>query len=409
MKSHMDLVVGSQAEQDFPEPLWAHYTLFGVAFAGTIAGMLVMGYVGDVVGTPTALCATNALVIAGALGCAMAGFGRQELVYGSLVVFRFVVGFGAGGIYPLSAVSAADSVDTEVMTESEIARTVGAAFFWQTPGSLSPYLIALALLQIPHFEDQTSFQFRAIFAVGVVPAAFVLLTTLANVQSGQAEAPARRVTRPTGVTPEHFKLLVGTGGTWLIYDVAFFGFVVFLPSVLQELFRDQTLTETCCQTIALCTLSCTGIILSITLVERLSTPLLSVIGFGLQTAAFVAVGAVASGDAPNATVLLVCLALLMVSLTFGPALTTFVIPTIVFPPDVRSTYHGFSAACGKVGALIGALLFPVVNDAAGTPAVMYVLALVSCLGGVLSVVTLGIAPLVHKLPAVPQYGAVPID
>jgi MFS transporter, PHS family, inorganic phosphate transporter len=42
---------------------------------------------------------------------------------------------------------------------------------------------------------------------------------------------------------------------------------------------------------------------------------------------------------------------------FGPNATTFIIPAEIFPARLRSTCHGISAACGKAGAIVGALCF----------------------------------------------------
>jgi hypothetical protein len=42
---------------------------------------------------------------------------------------------------------------------------------------------------------------------------------------------------------------------------------------------------------------------------------------------------------------------------FGPNVTTFVIPGEVFPTRYRSTGHGFSAACGKLGAIVAQVIF----------------------------------------------------
>lgn len=40
---------------------------------------------------------------------------------------------------------------------------------------------------------------------------------------------------------------------------------------------------------------------------------------------------------------------------FGPNCTTFLLAAEVYPTSIRSTCHGFSAACGKIGALIPAV------------------------------------------------------
>jgi MFS transporter, PHS family, inorganic phosphate transporter len=43
---------------------------------------------------------------------------------------------------------------------------------------------------------------------------------------------------------------------------------------------------------------------------------------------------------------------------FGPNMTTFICPAELFPTEVRTTGHGISAGAGKLGAFIGAFLFP---------------------------------------------------
>ena len=43
---------------------------------------------------------------------------------------------------------------------------------------------------------------------------------------------------------------------------------------------------------------------------------------------------------------------------FGPNTTTFIFPAELFPVEVRTTGHGISAGAGKMGAFIGAFLFP---------------------------------------------------
>jgi PHS family inorganic phosphate transporter-like MFS transporter len=55
---------------------------------------------------------------------------------------------------------------------------------------------------------------------------------------------------------------------------------------------------------------------------------------------------------------------------FGPNVTTFVIPGEVFPTRYRSTGHGFSAACGKLGAIVAQVIFYRKSDSIQT---MYVL------------------------------------
>lgn len=52
-------------------------------------------------------------------------------------------------------------------------------------------------------------------------------------------------------------------------------------------------------------------------------------------------------------------------MNFGPNTTTFIVPGEVFPTRYRSTAHGISAACGKLGAIISQVGFAKLNDAGG--------------------------------------------
>ena len=64
----------------------------------------------------------------------------------------------------------------------------------------------------------------------------------------------------------------------------------------------------------------------------------------------------------------------------GPNTTTFVIPSEIFPTSIRASAHGISAATGKVGAVIGTALMPVILDASSLPAVMFASAAIALSG-----------------------------
>ncbi|KAG6893152.1 hypothetical protein C0992_011144, partial [Termitomyces sp. T32_za158] len=51
---------------------------------------------------------------------------------------------------------------------------------------------------------------------------------------------------------------------------------------------------------------------------------------------------------------------------FGPNTTTFIVPGEAFPTRYRSTAHGISAACGKLGAIVAQVGFAQMKDIGGT-------------------------------------------
>jgi MFS family permease len=71
---------------------------------------------------------------------------------------------------------------------------------------------------------------------------------------------------------------------------------------------------------------------------------------------------------------------------FGPNMTTFVMPSELYPVSMRATGHGISAGIGKLGAFIGVFLFPVLNDNLGLRGTLLLTAGVSVAGLALTLV-----------------------
>jgi MFS transporter, PHS family, inorganic phosphate transporter len=71
---------------------------------------------------------------------------------------------------------------------------------------------------------------------------------------------------------------------------------------------------------------------------------------------------------------------------FGPNMTTFVLPSELYPVTMRTTGHGISAGIGKLGAFIGVFLFPVLQSSLGLRGTLLLTAAVSGLGFALTLV-----------------------
>jgi len=126
-----------------------------------------MGAFGDIIGRAVAMRVTLGVAVLGAITPACA-FGPSTQWYAIILFGRFILGFGVGGIYPLSAVGAAEAGG------SSIERSLATAwsFFWQIPGAVTPYLCAVILDGIlPNLKVQ----FRIILALGAVPALITLV------------------------------------------------------------------------------------------------------------------------------------------------------------------------------------------------------------------------------------------
>jgi nitrate/nitrite transporter NarK len=86
-----------------------------------------------------------------------------------------------------------------------------------------------------------------------------------------------------------------------------------------------------------------------------------VYGFFFIAICFVAMAALfkplSHGHLENTNALFAVYCILLFSLSWGPNLTTYILPAQTYPKEVRATFNGISAACGKLGAFTGVYVF----------------------------------------------------
>lgn len=361
-------------------------------FVGAMLGMLLMGRLGDTLGRTRALQVTLSLTVLGALIPACAA-GSSDIVYGTVLFGRLVLGVGVGGIYPLSAVSSAEGCHEGSAKGKHVAQ----AFFFQTVGQVAPYLVAMLLLAL--FQPSTpaawvpQLQFRLLFALGAIPALVVLLASLQAEDS--EEFQSQHLSATVGFNRGVTKTLLGTAGTWCLYDLAFYGTTIFTPTILMrmcitgEVHPDgkcyQTLAQTSKQSALISAMGIPGCYAAVLLAERMGCKRLNTYGFLLLSAAF-AGQAIAWMLVPEAHILqFVLFCNLTMLLNFGPSLGTYVLPALCFPTTIRSTCHGLSSTGGKIGAVIGTLIFEPISDSPlGVPGVLWLQCITCVLGAVVS-------------------------
>ena len=113
---------------------WVKGTETATVFIGAIIGQLTMGYAGDVLGRNAAMILTLSIASISAFLSSVASYGDPTTIYAIIIIFRFTLGIGLGGVYPLSATKAAeDGGDSKGHVDLTSASY---AFFWQVPGSM---------------------------------------------------------------------------------------------------------------------------------------------------------------------------------------------------------------------------------------------------------------------------------
>ncbi|XP_078427611.1 inorganic phosphate transporter 1-6-like [Wolffia australiana] len=392
-------------------PPYVSATVNGVAFCGTLLGQLFFGWLGDKMGRKKVYGVTLTLMAVCSLASGLSLGHSPTAVMATLCFFRFWLGFGIGGDYPLSA-----TIMSEYSNKKTRGGFIAAVFAMQGFGNLAGGIVGIAVSTAflrrfpgpPYAADpaasaapEADFVWRIILMVGALPAVLTYYwrmkmpetaryTALVAKNADQATADMEKVLQvkleaavaqpppPRGgeyglfsaeFARRHGVHLLGTAATWFLLDVAFysqnlfqkdiFSAVGWIPpaaamNAIEELYRiarGQTL-------IALCG-TVPGYWFTVALIDRVGR-------FKIQVGGFLFMGVFMLGLAvpyehwtrPSHNLgFVVMYGLTFFFANFGPNSTTFVVPAEIFPARLRATCHGISAAAGKLGAIVGSFGF----------------------------------------------------
>ncbi|KAJ9700696.1 hypothetical protein PVL29_006156 [Vitis rotundifolia] len=377
----------------------------GVAFCGTLAGQLFFGWLGDKMGRKRVYGMTFMLMVICSIASGLSFGHEAKGVMATLCFFRFWLGFGKGGDYPLSAT---------IMSEYANKKTrVAAVFAMQGFGILTGGIFAIIIsasfkvaFPSPTYEidavgstvPQADYVWRIILMFGALPAALtyywrmkMLETTLVAKNENKGAVDMSKVLQ-VDLEPEeyvqsiqqqgkdfglltkqflrrHGLHLLGTTSTWFLLGIAFnsqnlfqkdiLSAIGWIPSAktmsaLEEVYKiagAQTL-------IALCS-AVPGYWFTVAFIDKMGRFAIQVMGFFFMTV-FIFALAISYNhwtQKENRIGLVVMYSLTSFFANFGPNATTFVVPAEIFPARLRSKCHGISAAAGKAGAIVGAFGF----------------------------------------------------
>ncbi len=367
----------------------------GAAILGAFIGACSFGRIADIFGRKQIYVLVAVVMIVGALASALS---PNWIV---LVAARFVLGLGIGGDYPVSAV-----LTSEYSNRKDRGRHVGTVFSMQAVGLIVGPLVALLLI-LSGVGDQLTW--RLLLGFGAIPAAAVVFLRLsipesprfrvhvkdaANVAASELESfSGIEVDGHRGPVPRPLMtlraclrdrrmlvLIAGTAGTWLLFDYAYYGNTLSLPAILKEVSPHASLTSKLVWTLALFVVfALPGYLLATARMDRIGHKRLQVIGFSVMAVAFAALGIVEPLTA-YVVPFLVVFGISYFFVQFGPNMTTFVLPSELFPVNLRTTGHGFAAGMGKLGAFIGVFLVPVLQKGIGLRGMLVVAAVASVAG-----------------------------
>ncbi|GAA6047400.1 hypothetical protein JCM3770_001286 [Rhodotorula araucariae] len=388
---------------------------------GTLIGQLLFGWLADLVGRKKMYGFELMIIIIATVGQAVAGHAPAISILGVLIFWRFIMGIGIGGDYPLSATITSEFAATRIR-----GRMMTATFWSQGWGQLGAAIVAVVSLAA--FKKQIlndpvddarhlDFVWRLVIGIGAVPGAVALYFRLtlpetprftmdvernikqaatdvdAFLQTGAYVQDHTPATVQTLDVPKaswkdfchhfgqwkHGKVLFGAAYSWFALDVAFYGLGLNSSIILNAIgygsvstgtpqeIRYHTLMNNSVGNIILVVAGLIpGFWASFALIDVWGRKPIQLMGFTILTITLSCMGFgydKLKENAVGAFVFLYCLTNFFQN--FGPNTTTFVIPGEVFPTRYRSTAHGISAGSGKLGAIIAQIMAFKLKDRGG--------------------------------------------
>ncbi len=393
-------------------PLWklnnVEIGLLGsIALVGALIGSIAFGILADKFGRKK-IYGTEAVLMA--LGAFLSAFSPTFLW---LIISRFIIGVGIGGNYPLTAV-----IMSEYSNKKDRGKLVSLVFSMQALGLIAGPLVALGLV---NSNLPVDLSWRLMLGIGAIPALAVIYSrrrtpespryasqvlknteiayqsvnkfgnTEINIQSSEIvksvetnfhviHRKVRTDFKSFFTSKKYMITLFGTAGSWFLIDYAYYGNTISTPIVLNSISSNMTVESKVLYTFLIFIIfALPGYILSIFLIDKIGRKSIQLFGFMIMGLSFLALGII-HGIEKSASMFFIFYGISYFFTEFGPNVTTFVMPSELFPTKYRATGHGISSGIGKLGAFSGTFMLPILNSTIGLNGIFVIVSVFSFLG-----------------------------
>ncbi|GMF28766.1 unnamed protein product [Phytophthora lilii] len=321
------------------------------------------------------MIATCLLLIFGGILCTVSYGGSASGTLWFLAVARFILGVGIGGEYPLAASSTAEDASSVSDRNTRVALT----FSLQGVGSLTAAILGNLLIEAlanadKGENDHTRLEivWRLLFGIGVIPACIVCYYRITAEETDaykaaeerrlatQAAHPANKRAQISFILRHYGVSLLGTAGTWFLFDIVFYAQNLFSASILSVVgVKNASLQVITTQNAFVALMALPGYYVAVYFINRIGRKVIQLQGFVVMTILFLVLAIFWDELKKDAVLFIILYGAALFFSNFGPNMSTFVVPTEMFPTPIRTTCHGFSAAAGKAGAAIGSFGFSI--------------------------------------------------
>ncbi|KAI1473243.1 MFS general substrate transporter [Daldinia caldariorum] len=340
-----------------------------IAFAGTVVGQLLFGYLSDKWSRKDSLLiSTIILILFTALAAGSYYRGDAVGMFNILTAWRFFVGIGIGGEYPAGSVSCAESSgelkggtrNTWFILFTNSMIDWGFVF-----GAFVPYVVAAAA-----HNTHYSTIWRTSLGIGV---AFPLVLFLLRLKLKEPEEFSRNsmkhVKTPYLLVMKYygFRLLI-VSLIWFVYDFSAYSFSIYSSAILSNIYGDTgVLTTIFGWNTVINLFYIPGTMLGAPISDRLGPRYTLILGQTLQAVVgFIMAGCYARLSHPSVVGAFAVVYGIFLSLgELGPGNNIGLLAAKTCATGVRGQYYGIAAALGKIGAFVGTYVFKYINSSDG--------------------------------------------
>ena len=378
--------------QDVYKTCWKTYKVcneqwvFAVQYlevCGIIVGQILVGVLGDWLGRRWGLIQDATIMF---IGLIMLTASWGVTLNGWVICYAwslFFYGVGVGGEYPMTATSGMENAvgSGKISTKEDRlhrGRKVTSAFLMQGWGQLFNQVILIVLLLIfhhkgtpPYSHTAVQWTYRLSFAIPAVGTLWLVYFRAYKMKSASRQLQIiKQKSKVTGYDVQSLKLtfyyfgwrVFATAGGWYCNDVFFYGNKLFSGEFINVITNNsKSILPTWLYSLINIGVELVGYYMASFLVDNklYGRKWMQVVGFLGDFICFMIPGFNYDHYIKPANIKSFQALYFLSSFfnQFGPNCVTFLVAAEVYPTPIRATAHGFSAACGKLGALTAAILF----------------------------------------------------
>ncbi|EFI27912.1 glycerophosphodiester transporter [Coprinopsis cinerea okayama7 len=347
-------------------------TLSSLAFAGTIVGMLLFGYLSDKIGRKFGMMSATAIVtLFSGLSAASAGAnGSLGGMLSMLSAMRFLLGIGVGAEYPCGSVSASEQSE-----EPGINKKAQHRWFTLATNSMIDFgFVIAAFVPFVLFKIFGNDHLRAVWrlslGLGMVPAAAVFIWRLSMDEPVRYKKDSMKHAKIPYllILKRYWVSLAAISFVWFLYDVIVYPFGLYSSLIVNNITGgDTNLTVVLGWNVVINLFYMPGTLIGAFTVDFLGPKYTLITGLVLQAIIGFTMSGLYKQLSDNVAAFAVVYGIFLSFGEFGPGNCLGLLASKTSPTAIRGQYYGAAAAIGKVGAFVGTWIFPPIIDAFGGP------------------------------------------